>query len=139
MSSFLQKATPFFEHIIIGLAFASMGYLFFWTFNTSFLSILGMAAVCFGGLKILIGVIIYGAWIFALLFRPDYLKEANSDKRAVERKERQDRASLVDGQPAKTNWFRRNFPFVAKYWGTILELGILVTGFVTIVITKTGV
>jgi len=74
MSSFVQKATPFFEHIVIGFAFAAMGYLFFWTFNTSLIGILGMVAVCFGGLKILIGIIIYGAWIFALIFRPEYLK-----------------------------------------------------------------
>ncbi|HMJ68811.1 MAG TPA: hypothetical protein VK508_07950 [Cyclobacteriaceae bacterium] len=139
MSSFLQKATPFFEHIVIGLAFASMGYLFFWTFNTSFLSILGMAAVCFGGLKILIGVIIYGAWIFALVFRPDYLKEANSDKRTAERKEQQHRQAMAGDQSKKANWLRRNVPFVAKYWATILELGILLTGFLIIVVTKTGV
>jgi hypothetical protein len=133
MSSFVQKATPFFEHIVIGLAFASMGYLFFWTFNASFLSILGMVAVCFGGLKILIGIIIYGAWLFALIFRPDYLakKEVEEREAALKKKE-----SGREEVPEKLNWFQINVPFVAKYWGTILELGILLTGFLIILITK---
>lgn len=134
MSSFVQKATPFFEHIVIGFAFAAMGYLFFWTFNTSFLGIFGMAAVCFGGLKILIGMIIYGLWVFALIFRPDYLK-----KKEEEEKE----ANLNSGKsPAdggkQEGWITRNAPFVAKHWGTMLELGILITGFLIIVITRNG-
>lgn len=121
MSPFVQKVTPFFEHIVIGLGFASMGYLFFWTFNTSFLSILGMAAICFGGLKILIGMVIYILWLFALIFRPGYLRKKEEEEREAQRKNENVKA-----------------PFFPKYWGTIVELGILVTGFLIIVITRSG-
>jgi hypothetical protein len=114
MNSFVQKATPFFEHIVIGLAYAATGYVFFWTFNASLVSILGMVAVCFGGLKLLIGVIIYGAWIFALIFRPDYLKKKEEEKSKEE--------------PGTKGWLQR--------WGTTLEIGLLVIGILTIVITK---
>jgi hypothetical protein len=134
MSSFVQKATPFFEHIVIGFAFASMGYLFFWTFNASFLSILGMAAVCFGGLKILIGVVIYGLWLFALIFRPDYLEKKEEEQREAERM----KAEGLPAETGKPNWFQRNVPFVSKYWGILLELGILATGFLIIVVTRGG-
>lgn|ERR1041385_1660994 len=112
MSSFLQKATPFFEHIVIGLAYAAMGYVFFWTFNASLLSILGMVAVCFGGLKLLIGVIIYGAWIFALIFRPEYLKKKEEEKKEEPK-----------------SWLNR--------WGTMIEIVILIVGVLVIVLTKT--
>ena len=116
MSSFLQKATPFFEHIVIGLAYAAVGYAFFWTFNTSMLSILGMVAVCFGGLKLLIGVIIYGAWIFALIFRSDYLKKKEAeDAKKVE-------------QPVEKSFLNR--------WGTLIEIAILIVGVLMIVITR---
>jgi|ERR1044071_1382711 hypothetical protein len=113
MNSFVQKATPFFEHIVIGLAYAAMGYVFFWTFNASMLSILGMVAVCFGGLKLLIGVLIYGAWIFALIFRPEYLKEKEKVK-----------------EDEKKSWLNR--------WGTLIEIAVLVFGFLVILITKTS-
>jgi hypothetical protein len=113
MSSFLQKATPFFEHIVIGLAYAAMGYFFFWTFNTSMLSVLGMVAVCFGGLKLLIGVIIHGAWIFALIFRPDYLKKKEQEEAKKEE--------------TKT--------FLNK-WGTMIEVAVLLMGVLAILITK---
>ena len=121
MSSFVQKATPFFEHIIIGLAFAGMGYLFFWTFNTSFIGILGMVAVCFGGLKILVGIIIYGAWIFALIFRPEYLEKKE--------KEEIEKAAIQTEE-------QKNAPFFTKHWGIILEIAILVIGFLVILITR---
>ena len=123
MSSFVQKAAPFFEHIVIGVAFGAMGYIFFWTFNTSFIGILGMVAVCFGGLKILIGLIIYGAWLFAVLFRPEYLKRREQEEIEKEAKEKQARSE----KPA---------PFFAKYWGLIAELSLLAIGFLIIVITK---
>jgi hypothetical protein len=120
MSSFVQKATPFFEHIVIGLAFAAIGYSFFWTFNgTAFISILGMVAVCFGGLKILIGIIIYGGWLFALIFRPDYLRKKEEEEKLETLKEKE------EGKP-----------FFAKHWGTMLEIAVLLIGFLTIVITR---
>lgn len=121
MSSFVQKATPFFEHIVIGLAFAAIGYTFFWTFNTRIIGILGMVAVCFGGLKILVGIIIYGGWLFAVIFRPDYLKKKEEEEREEAQRKTQQQA---------------NMHFVKKYWGTILELSVLLIGFLTIVITK---
>ncbi len=121
MNSFVQKATPFFEHIVIGLAFAATGYSFFWTFNTSFIGILGMVAVCFGGLKILVGIIIYGGWLFALIFRPDYLK-----KKEQEEKEEAERRKQEEGEVS----------FIKKHWSTMLELVVLFIGFMTIIITK---
>lgn len=122
MSSFVQKATPFFEHIVIGLAFAATGYVFFWTFHArDFISILGMVAICFGGLKILVGIIIYGGWLFALIFRPDYLKQKEEQEREEENRKTEHQA---------------NVHFVKKYWGTIVELSVLLIGFLTIVITK---
>lgn len=121
MSSFVQKATPFFEHIVIGLAFAATGYSFFWTFNTSFVGILGMVAVCFGGLKILVGIIIYGGWLFALIFRPDYLKK----------KEEEEAQAAAQRQQGEANQ-----PFIKKHWGTILEVSLLLIGFLTILVTR---
>ena len=130
MSSILQKATPFFEHIVIGLAYAAIGYSFFWTFNLSpVLSIFGMVAVCFGGLKLLVGVIIYSGWIFALIFRPDYLKKRELEEEEAARK------APVEG-PIQQGWFHQNLPFIAKHWGTLLELTILLIGFLVIVITR---
>jgi hypothetical protein len=130
MSSFVQKATPFFEHILIGLAFASMGYVFFWTFNTSFISILGMAAVCFGGLKILVGVIIYGGWLFALIFRPEYLKKKEAEE------ELRRSGNTAEQEVPEGTWLQVHAPFVAKHWVIILELSILFAGFLMILITK---
>jgi len=121
MSSFLQKATPFFEHIVLGLAFAAIGYSFFWTFNTSFVGILGMVAVCFGGLKLLVGIIIYGGWLAAVIFRPDYLKK----------KEQQE---LEEAARKKAE--EANMSFLKKYWGMIFELSVLLVGFLTIIITR---
>jgi hypothetical protein len=117
MSSFLQKATPFLEHIVVGLAFAAIGYSFFWTFNTTFVGILGMVAVCFGGLKILVGLIIYGGWFFALIFRPEYLKK--KEKEAEEKR----------GQVL-------NDSFLARHWGIIVEIVLLSIGFLVILITR---
>jgi len=132
MSSFVQKATPFFEHIVIGFAFAAMGYLFFWTFNTSLIGILGMVAVCFGGLKILIGIIIYGAWIFALIFRPEYLKRREQEEldKAAKKKEEGSEETMEE-----KNWLMERSPFLAKNWGVILELAVLAIGFLVILIT----
>jgi len=131
MSSFVQKATPFFEHIVIGLAYAAIGYTFFWTFNMiPLLSILGMVAVCFGGLKLLVGVIIYSGWIFALIFRPDYLKKKELEEEEAARK------GPVEGDKIQQGWFQQNLPFMAKHWGTLLELTILLIGFLAIVITR---
>jgi hypothetical protein len=118
MSSFVQKATPFFEHILVGLAFAWMGYVFFWTFNNSFYGILGMAAVCFGGLKILIGVIIYSVTVLAMIF-PKYFPR------------KKEQATV--GEPAPP------VSFIMKYRGVILELTILLIGVLVIVITKSGI
>jgi hypothetical protein len=121
MSSFLQKATPFFEHIVLGLAFAAIGYSFFWTFNTSFVGILGMVAVCFGGLKLLVGIIIYGGWLAAVIFRPDYLKK----------KEQQELEETVRKKAEEAN-----MSFLKKYWGMVPELSVLLVGFLTIIITR---
>jgi len=133
MSSFLQKATPFFEHIVLGFAFAAIGYVFFWTFNTSFLGILGMVGVCFGGLKILIGIIIYGGWLFALIFRSDYLK-----RKEQEEAEEAAKKELEEEQEAAENktWLVKNVRFVVKHWGIILEVSVLLIGLLTIVITR---
>jgi len=135
MSSFVRKATPFFEHIVIGFAFAAMGYLFFWTFNkiTPF-SILGMAALLFGGLKLLVGVVIYGGWILGLIFRPDYMKK----KEEEEQLEHAKKLAVVIDPENQQSWFKTNAPFIAKHWGTILELCVLFVGFMIIVITKNG-
>ncbi|HZY81911.1 MAG TPA: hypothetical protein VFE50_20445 [Cyclobacteriaceae bacterium] len=135
MSSFVRKATPFFEHIVIGLAFAAMGYFFFWTFNkiTPF-SILGMAALLFGGLKLLVGVVIYGGWILGLIFRPEYMKKKEEEEELEYAKK-----LAADAEPdGKKGWLQTNAPFVAKHWGTILELCVLFVGFIIIVITKNG-
>lgn len=138
MSSFLQKAAPFFEHIVIGVAFAAVGYSFFWTFNntSNLFSILGMAGVCFGGLKILIGVIIYGGWLAALIFRPDYLKKKEEEERELERKKKEAAATEIE---ENKSWFVKNMPFVARYWGIILEISLLAIGVLVILITKGGV
>ncbi len=74
-----------------------------------------MVAICFGGLKLLIGVIIYGAWIFALIFRPEYL-----------RKKEQEEAKTDD--PATKGWLSR--------WGTTVEIVVLLIGILAIVIVK---
>jgi hypothetical protein len=136
MSSFLQKATPFFEHIVLGFAFAAIGYVFFWTFNTSasFLGILGMLAVCFGGLKILVGIIIYGGWLFALIFRPEYLKrkEQEEAEAAAKKELEEEEPEVVEDKP----WFVKNVRFVVKHWGIILEVSALLIGLLTIVITR---
>jgi hypothetical protein len=135
MSSFLQKATPFFEHIVLGFAFAAIGYLFFWTFNGSLLSILGMVAVCFGGLKILVGIIIYGGWLFALVFRRDYLKKKEQEEAEAEAAANKNPAAVEETEENK-NWLMENVPFVVKHWGVILEVSVLLIGFLTIVITR---
>lgn len=142
----LQKAGPFFEYIVLGLAFAGMGYAFFWTFNGNenpAFPVLGMAAVCFGGLKILIGLIIHGIWLFAVIFKPEYLKrkeeermekEAAKKKAEAEAKNRNDTYS--DNPPPEPGWFQTNMPFVARHWGTLLEVTLLVMGLLIIVITR---
>lgn len=121
MSSFVQKATPFFEHIVLGLAFAAMGYVLFWTFGTtdfSWVGILGMIAVCFGGLKILVGLIIYLGWIFTLIFRPEYAR-----KKELEAEE-----ELKAKKEVKT--------YLARHWGTAIEISLLAIGFLIIIITR---
>jgi hypothetical protein len=136
MSSFLQKATPFFEHIVLGFAFAAIGYVFFWTFNNTnnFFSILGMIAVCFGGLKILVGTIIYLGWLFALIFRPEYLKRKEQEEAdaAAKKELEEDELEVEEDKP----WFVKNIRFVVKHWGIILEVSALLIGLLTIVITR---
>lgn len=126
MSSSFEKVKPFLEHILIGVAFATMGYLFFWTFNASFLAVFGMMAVCFGGLKILLGIIIYVAWIFALIFRPDVLK----------RKEEEARKKELEMVENSTDDFSG---FVKAYWAILLEITILFIGFLVVLLTRGGV
>lgn len=121
MSSFVQKATPFFEHIVLGLAFSGMGYLLFWTFGTtdlSWIGVLGMIAVCFGGLKILIGLIIYLGWIFTLIFKPEYAK-----KKELEAEEE------LEAKKGDIKYFRR-------HWGTAIEISLLVIGLLIIIIAR---
>lgn len=121
MSSFVQKATPFFEHIFLGFAFAAMGYVLFWTFGTtdaSWVGVLGMIAVCFGGLKILMGIIIYLGWIFTLIFRPEYARKKEQEAEEERLRKKEDKS------------------YLARHWGTALEISLLLIGFLIIIITR---
>jgi hypothetical protein len=74
MSNLIEKAGVFFEFIVIGVAFGVVGYHFMLSYNTSFIGILGIMAMLFGLYNVLIGVYIFGAYFFALLFKPEWLQ-----------------------------------------------------------------
>ena len=100
-----------------------MGYLFFWTFHASFLAVFGMIAICFGGLKILLGVIIYSAWIFAVIFRPEVLKRKEEEARIKE-------AEMLDNSTDDVAGFLKT------NWAIVLEITILFVGFMTVLLAK---
>ena len=124
MNSFLRKVTPFFEHIVIGVAYAAVGYAFFWTFNTTWIGVIGMVGICFGGLKVLIGLIIYGGYIVALIFRPDYLKM----KELQEEEQIRARAAEILENIGRKNAANRRLNFLVRNWGVIVEVLLLVIG-----------
>lgn len=88
MNSLINKFELFFEFVIMGLAFGVAGYQFMLSYNTSFIGILGIMAILFGFYNVLIGVYIFGAYFFALLFKPDWLQSDHQPVSLMPAKER---------------------------------------------------
>lgn len=154
MRSFLSKAEPFFENIVMGLGFAWMGYLFFWTFNRSLLGSLGMLAVLYAGYKLLIGAIVYGVYLYALIFHRDKLKNKD-EKDTVEPiptaegeglvvKEKMLGATLESNSPkapveeAKPDPPKTPIEFLRAHWFVLVEILILAVGFTIIIVVRNG-
>ncbi len=145
MKPFLEKATPFFEYILVGGAYCALGYVFFWTFNASLIGILGMIAICYGGMKLLIGVLIYGGWAVSAIVRELRLRRLKEELAA----EAESRVNFGQGptpvpapaveQPVNPEVQREaRKPFFLRHWLIISEVVLLFSGLVIILLTKTS-
>jgi len=67
----IRKIEPFIEHVIIGVLFVGIGLHIVDNFNDNFFGMFGFISIFWGGFKILIGLIIYGVAIWAMIFRPE--------------------------------------------------------------------
>ncbi len=81
---FLSKLQPFVENIVIGLLFVGVGLYIMRSFNESSFGLVGLAAIIWGGFKILIGLFIYGVALWALFFRPESFTDLKI-KKAIDR------------------------------------------------------
>ncbi len=136
----------------MGLGFAWMGYLFFWTFNRSWLGFLGMLAVLYAGYKLLIGAIVYGVYLYALIFRRDTLKKKDKEVETsvpVEAeglvvKEQMLGATIKNTAPPEPKPETTPDPpktpleFLKAHWFILVEILILATGFTIIVVVRNG-
>ncbi len=84
LRSYLTKLEPFFEHIVIGGLYLLLGYLIKQQFNESIIGFLGIAAYCWGGFNIFLGVFIYGVTIYAHFTNPEHF-EAVKQRNTVAR------------------------------------------------------
>jgi len=80
----LRKIEPFFENIFIGFLFVGIGIHIFTTFNNNFFGFFGVIAIFWGGFKILIGLVIYGLYGWALFFKPESILR-NQQNNSIER------------------------------------------------------
>lgn len=136
----------------MGLGFAWMGYLFFWTFNRSWLGFLGMLAVLYAGYKLLIGAIVYGVYLYALIFRRDTLKKKDKE---VETSVPVEAEGLVVKEQMLGATIKKTAPpepkpettpdppktpleFLKAHWFILVEILILATGFTIIVVVRNG-
>lgn len=136
----------------MGLGFAWMGYLFFWTFNRSWLGFLGMLAVLYAGYKLLIGAIVYGVYLYALIFRRDTLKKKDKE---VEKSVPVEAEGLVVKEQMLGATIKKTAPpepkpettpdppktpleFLKAHWFILVEILILATGFTIIVVVRNG-
>lgn len=79
-SKVASKFQPFLENIVIGSLFVFLGRYIMTTFNENAFGHVGLVAIMWGGVKLFIGVVIYGIALWALVFRPDSFKNAKQDK-----------------------------------------------------------
>lgn len=70
-----------------------------------------------------------------MIFRPDYLKKKEEEEKELAAKKKGESTEVDENK----SWFATKLPFVAKYWGIILELTLLLIGILMILITKGGI
>ena len=67
----IRKTEPFIENVVIGLLFVGLGFHIVNNFNDNFFGFVGFISIFWGCFKILIGSIIYGITIWAMIYRPE--------------------------------------------------------------------
>lgn len=84
----IKKTQPFIENVLIGTLFVLLGFYILDGFNTHFYGLVGLTSIFWGGFKILIGLIIYSIYFWAILFKPEsfiHIKQKRSFERVLQR------------------------------------------------------
>lgn len=86
--SLTKKIEPLIEEVIVGLLFIVVGINVLRQLNNSFLGFIGLFAILWGCFKLLIGIFIYGFFLYSLIFKPESfisVQEENHIKRIQKR------------------------------------------------------
>lgn len=120
-----KRIEPLIEEVIVGLLFIVVGLNLLRQLNTSILGFIGLVAILWGCFKLLIGIIIYGVFVYSLIFKPESfisVQEENNIKRIKNRIKRDLDKKEIDKAINRLLYLTYKYPNKTKLKYELAEL-----------------